>query len=160
MLALFAERLTWYYQGYPPKSVLKLTISLFLLWLCSVHHHLPVLVWLWLSLSLLYKSLKEKQSVNIQWAYSRFISGIKRLFISGGLLSYVHVFSISVWLESTLYAMKHSFEFKLFELLVFTVWERFFIFLEYHQTFFWSILPKRTRQKNFKYLTKMMDRTL
>ena len=114
MLALFAERLTWYYQGYPPKSVLKLTISLLLLWLCSVHHHLPVLVWLWLSLSLLYKSLKEKQSVNIQWAYSRFISGIKRLFISGGLLSYVHVFSISVWLESTLYAMKHSFEFKLF----------------------------------------------
>ena len=114
MLALFAERLTWYYQGYPPKSVLKLTISLFLLWLCSVHHHLPVLVSLWLSLSLLYKSLKEKQSANIQWAYSRFISGIKRLFISGGLLSYVHVFSISVWLESTLNAMKHSFEFKLF----------------------------------------------
>ena len=86
MLALFAERLTWYYQGYPPKSVLKLTISLFLLWLCSVHHHLPVFVWLWLSLSLLHKSLKEKQSVNMQWAYSSFISGIKRLFISGGLL--------------------------------------------------------------------------
>ena len=44
MLALFAELLTWYYPGYPTKSVLKLTISLFLLWLCSVHHHLPVFV--------------------------------------------------------------------------------------------------------------------
>ena len=87
--------------GYPNKLVLKLTVSLLLLWLWSVHDHLPVFIWLWLSLSLLHKSLKE-HSLR-QSTYSIFISGIKRLLING---------SCCFFNFSTLYAMKHWFEFK------------------------------------------------
>ena len=87
--------------GYPNKLVLKLTVSLLLLWLWSVHDHLPVFISLCLSLSLLHKSLKEHSLQ--QSTYSRFISGIKRLLISGS----------SCFLNfSTLYSMKHWFEFK------------------------------------------------
>ena len=87
--------------GYPNKLVLKLTVSLLLLWLWSVHDHLPVFIWLWLSSSLLLKSLTEHSLQ--QSTYSRFISGIKRLLINGGCCFFNF---------STLYAMKHWFEFK------------------------------------------------
>ena len=87
--------------GYPNKLVLKLTVSLLLLWLWSVHDHLPVFIWFWLSLSLLLKSLTEHSLQ--QSTYSRFISGIKRLLINGGYCFFNF---------STLYAMKHWFEFK------------------------------------------------
>ena len=87
--------------GYPNKLVLKLTVSLLLLWLWSLHDHLPVFIWLWLSLSLLLKSLKEH---SLQPStYSRFISGIERRLIYGGCCFFNF---------STLFDMKHWFEFK------------------------------------------------
>ena len=66
-----------------------------------LNHHLPVFIWLWLSLSLLLKSLKEH---SLQPStHSRFISGIKRRLIYGGCF-FFHF--------SSLFDMKHWFEFK------------------------------------------------
>ena len=74
--------------GYPNKLVLKLTVSLLLLWLWSVHdHYLPVFIWLWLPLSLLHKSLKKH-------SLQQFVV----------ILCFFHF--------SSLYAMKPWFEFK------------------------------------------------
>ena len=87
--------------GYPNKLVLKLTVSLLLLWLWSLYDHSPVFIWFWLSLSLLLKSLEE-HSLQLS-THSRFISGIKRRLIYGGCC----FFNLS-----TLFDMTHWFEFK------------------------------------------------